>query len=154
MHFLTKSTGSIHTTAIDGSVVDHWSETEKWPKLQMDLPCRIDLACGRIETFTAECSTTWATSRPTLKYFNACLPLAARPGILSTYDQKQRGNLGVDWPQYLRITCSWQVLNRLWNLSLSSLIGVYHRGTLWLIYQQAATWSKAATSFRSGRHEQ
>ena len=27
-------------------------------------PCRIDLSCMRIQTFTAECFTAWATSHP------------------------------------------------------------------------------------------
>ena len=35
----------------------------KKPKLQMFLPYRIDPPCRRIQTFTAECSTAWPTSR-------------------------------------------------------------------------------------------
>ena len=60
-HFSTDRTA--HTTAFDVPVVDHWLEW-KTAQLQVLPLCRIDLPCRRIQTFTAECSTAWATSPP------------------------------------------------------------------------------------------
>ena len=34
---------------------------------QMHIPCKINLACRRIQTFSTECSTAWATSCPQYK---------------------------------------------------------------------------------------
>ena len=60
MHFPTDRTAK--TTTFDEPVVDHWLEW-KIAQLQMQPPCRIDLPCRRIQTFTAECSTAYRTSR-------------------------------------------------------------------------------------------
>ena len=59
----------------------------------MHLPCRIDVPCRRIQTFTTEYSTTWATSLPGLEKLIGVAPSRKTSG---------RATCGGGWNRLVR----------------------------------------------------